>query len=581
MNLYRLFRPAIFFVLITLLSCGGETNNEAYKSYSSKELQFMAQFEHQLLNQIARKTISVQRKAVNAANEIKPLQEKNVHPVVYNQLLSTQYMKMEHKKQTFIAQLLPQILITKFYMDQQKRVLEILMSEDSMAAQIDLKKKQEFIRQQQKKYDAETTGELMDRLTTHPTSIVLAQAAVESNWGSLRGYFEANNPFQIVSVDSSEARLKTFAKDGSVIYLKKYDNLPASVVDYFRNINRSERLASFRQKRQTTDDPLELVQDLDSYAPEYKNTYSKTLASVIRRNNLTRYDTWEIDSSYINILTRAEIRSIIEAQTRAEKNIVSSDAQNIKKIQSKSVDIQYREITGPESVIDVESKYVIPNVYTNVIDLKYLPLQERKDKFIDMLLPSVLTAAHGIQQTKNRLSAIQERMDQDQTLSASDSIFLQKQLKDWRAEDIEELLNEKMITRPNSIMLAQAALETGWGSSRFFIAANNTFGVWSFNSNESRIRALGTRDGTPVYVKKYDDLSASIIDYYKVIAKGPYEEYRKARRRTDNPYALVEYLFRYSELGQEYINRLKTVMRKSNLVKYDDYQLDPTYIKVE
>lgn len=577
----NIFRLTFFIVLITLFSCGDKANKDAYESYSREELQFMAQFEHPLLNQIARKTLSVQRKSVNSADEIKPPKEKYVKPVVYNQLLSTQHMKKDHKKQIFIAQMLPQILITKFYLDQQKKVLEILMSEDSVIKDIDLDRKQAFIKQQQKKYDAETTGELMDRLTTHPTSIILAQAAVESNWGSARSYSEANNPFQILSVDSSEARLKTFAADGSIIYLKQYENLPASVVDYFRNINRAERLAPFRRNRQTTDDPLELVQYLDAYAPEFGEKYIQTLANVIRRNNLSRYDSWEIDSSYINILTRKEIRSIIETQTERERNIVSSDAQRIKEIQSRSVDIQYREITDPESIIEVDSKYVVPNVYTNVIDLKYLPLEERKEKFIDMLLPSVLTAAYGIQQTRQRISAIRESKAQNQSISTSDSVFLQKQLKDWRADDIAELLNEKLITRPNSIMLAQAALETGWGSSRFFIAANNTFGVWSFNSNESRIRALGTRNGTPVYVKKYGNLSASIIDYYKVIAKGPYDEYRKARQRTDNPFALVEYLFRYSELGQEYIDRLKTVMRKSNMVKYDDYQLDPTYIKAE
>ncbi|MBS3772020.1 MAG: glucosaminidase domain-containing protein, partial [Bacteroidales bacterium] len=475
----------------------------------------------------------------------------------------------------------PQILITKFYLDQQRKVLEILMSEDSLMEEFDLEKKQAFIEQQQKKYGAETTGELMDRLSTHPTSIILAQAAVESNWGSARSYSEANNPFQVLSVDSSEARLKTFAADGSVVYLKKYDNLPASVVDYFRNINRADRLAPFHRNRQTTDDPVELVQYLDAYAPGYGEKYIQTLANVIRRNNLTRYDTWEIDSSYINILTRDEMRAILKAQTEREKNIVSSDAQHIKKIQSRSVDVQYREITGPESIIEVDSKYVVPNVYTNVIDLKYLPLEERKKKFLDMLLPSVLTASYGIRQTRKRISAIQESKAQNQPLSPSDSVFLQKQLKDWRADDIEELLNVKLITRPNSIMLAQAALETGWGSSRFFVAANNTFGVWSFNSNESRIRALGTRNGTPIYVRKYGNLSASIIDYYKVIAKGPYDEYRKARQRTDDPYELVEYLFRYSEMGQEYIDRLKTVMRKSDLVQYDDYQIDPAFLKTE
>ncbi|MEF8811200.1 MAG: glucosaminidase domain-containing protein [Bacteroidales bacterium] len=576
-----IFRPAFFIVLITLFSCGDQTDEDPYQSYSQQELRFMAQFEHDLLNQMARKTLSVQRKTVNSPDEIKPLQERDVKPVVYNQLLSTQYMEKDHQKQVFIAQMLPQILITKFYLDQQRKVLEILMSEDSLMEEFDLEKKQAFIEQQQKKYGAETTGELMDRLSTHPTSIILAQAAVESNWGSARSYSEANNPFQVLSVDSSEARLKTFAADGSVVYLKKYDNLPASVVDYFRNINRADRLAPFHRNRQTTDDPVELVQYLDAYAPGYGEKYIQTLANVIRRNNLTRYDTWEIDSSYINILTRDEMRAILKAQTEREKNIVSSDAQHIKKIQSRSVDVQYREITGPESIIEVDSKYVVPNVYTNVIDLKYLPLEERKKKFLDMLLPSVLTASYGIRQTRKRISAIQESKAQNQPLSPSDSVFLQKQLKDWRADDIEELLNVKLITRPNSIMLAQAALETGWGSSRFFVAANNTFGVWSFNSNESRIRALGTRNGTPIYVRKYGNLSASIIDYYKVIAKGPYDEYRKARQRTDDPYELVEYLFRYSEMGQEYIDRLKTVMRKSDLVQYDDYQIDPAFLKTE
>ncbi|MGM0530808.1 MAG: glucosaminidase domain-containing protein [Bacteroidota bacterium] len=576
-----MFRLIFFILLVTLFSCGDKAGKDAYESYSREELQFIAKFEHHLLNQIARKTISVQRRSVNSADEIKSPEEKHVKPVVYNQLLSTQYMKKDNKKQIFIAQMLPQILITKFYLDQQKKVLEILMSEDSVIEGVDSETKQAFIKQQQKKYGAENTGELMDRLTTHPTSIILAQAAVESNWGSARSYSEANNPFQIVSVDSLETRIKTFAEDGSVIYFKEYENLPASVVDYFRNLNRTDRLAPFRENRQTTDDPLELVQYLDAYAPEYGEKYSQTLANVIRRNNLSRYDTWEIDSSYINILTKDEIRAILKDQTERERNIVSSDAQHIKKIQSRSVDIQYRAISGPESVIGVDSKYVVPNVYTNVIDLKYLPMQERKDKFIDMLLPSVLTAAYGIRQTRNRISGIRENKEENQPIATSDSVFLKKQLKDWRADDIDELLNEKLITRPNSIMLAQAALETGWGSSRFFIAANNTFGVWSFNSDESRIRALGTRNGTPVYVKKYGNLSASIIDYYKVIAKGPYDEYREARKRTDDPFELVEYLFRYSELGQEYIDRLKTVMRRGDMVKYDDYRLDPTYIKVE
>jgi|GEM_PF-478529 len=567
-------------ILAALISCSDNNKKAAYQSYTKDELQFIAKFDHQLLNQMARKTLSVEHKTVETHQDIEPIENKQVRPVVYNQLLSTKYMKKDHQKEVFIAQMLPQILITKYYMDQQRRVLEMLLADDTLDKGEAFDRKQEFIEQQLEKYDTDNTGELVNMLTTHPTSLILAQAAVESNWGSTISYGEANNPFHVISTDKTEPSIETFAKDSGTVSLKKYQDLPAAITDYFRNINRAERLSDFRKHRQNTSDPFELIQHLDAYTQKYGQRYTRLLENLIRRNNLTRYDSYEIDSSFVNILTREEIADIIKEETDQEKNIVSTEAQRIKKIQSKSVDIQYKSVGSPEDIENVESRYVVPNVYTNVIDLKYLPLEEKKEKFIDLLLPSVLTAAHGIEQARERIASIDERMKQDEPVSQEDSLFVEKQLEAWEAEDVEQLLNEKLITRPHSVMLAQAALETGWGSSRFFVAANNTFGVWSFDSNESRIQAQETRDGTPVYVKKYDNLSASIIDYYKVISNGPYDEYRKARKRTDDPYELVEYLFRYSELGQEYINRLKTVMRKADMRKYDDYQLDPTYIQI-
>lgn len=566
-------------MLMALAGCSDQTPKASYEGFSKDELQFISKFDHNLLNRMARKSLSIERKEVSSVEEIRPLQKKQVKPVVYSQLFSTGYMEKDHQKQVFISQILPQILITKYYLNQQKEVLEMLLSEDTLVEGDQFDQKQEFIERQMRKYGANSAGELVERLTTHPTSLILAQAAIESNWGSTRSYAQANNPFHIISEDSTDPRIKTFDQDGSVVYLKKYRDLPAAIADYFRNINRAERLAEFRRERQSTDDPLTLAQYLDDYTNKYGKAYTKRLTNMIRQNGLTRYDNYEIDSSYINILTKNEIQSIIEENTEREKNIVDGDARRIRKIQSRSVDIQYKSIGNPEDIVEVNSKYVVPNVYTNVIDLKYLPLKEKKEKFIDMLLPSVLTAAHGIEQTRERLEAIRERKRNGQAVAREDSLFLEKQLRAWKADSLQTLLNEKLITRPNSIMLAQAALETGWGSSRFFVAANNTFGVWSFDEDESRIQAHGTRDGTPVYVKKYDNLSASIIDYYKVIARGPYDEYREARKRTRDPYQLVEYLYRYSELGQEYINRLKTVMRKADMKKYDDYQLDPTYIK--
>ena len=62
----------------------------------------------------------------------------------------------------------------------------------------------------------------------------------------------------------------------------------------------------------------------------------------------------------------------------------------------------------------------------------------------------------------------------------------------------------RLKTHPTSIVLAQAAIESGWGSSRFYKEANNVFGVWSYSENEPRIKAMEDREGKSVYVKKYD-----------------------------------------------------------------------------
>ena len=63
-----------------------------------------------------------------------------------------------------------------------------------------------------------------------------------------------------------------------------------------------------------------------------------------------------------------------------------------------------------------------------------------------------------------------------------------------------------MKTHPYKYRLAQAAIESGWGTSRFYKEANNVFGIWSYSENELRIKAMEDREGKSVYVRKYDVL---------------------------------------------------------------------------
>ncbi len=89
--------------------------------------------------------------------------------------------------------------------------------------------------------------------------------------------------------------------------------------------------------------------------------------------------------------------------------------------------------------------------------------------------------------------------------SAQDLVFLDKMYKKFKTDNNRELLI-RMKTHPVSIVLAQAAIESAWGESRFFKKGNNIFGMWSYNRKEPRMRARETRNGKPVYLKKYRSL---------------------------------------------------------------------------
>lgn len=569
---------ALIFLVFFIFSCNNKS--QTGKGLTKDEKQFVARFQNKLLIKTTNQTLDIKRVKVKSENDIVPITSPAVRPVVYNQLLSTKNMTVDHKKTLFISQLLPQILITKFYMQQEKEMLNIILR-DKNITKLNFKDQKAFIEKQLLKHGAENSTDLLQKLTTHPTSIILAQAAIESNWGSSLAWEKANNPFHIQAANKEQPSVKTFGRDQEVVYLKKYEYLPAAIADYFRNINTHDRFKEFRSMRIKTDNPSALVPYLENYPVSDTGDYVKVLSNFIERNDLIQYDSYFLDPDYINQMTDDEIAEIVTNQTNRSKRIVPSDSERIENITERSVEIIYEGLEKPEDIKPIESKFIVPYVYTNVVDLKYLPLEEKKQKFFEMLLPSVMVAAFGINETKKKLQIIAQRLENGEAISRDDSLFLEKQLDDWKARDVDNLLNVKMVTRPNSIMLAQAALETGWGSSRFFVHANNTFGVWSFNSNESRIQARATRSGKPVYVRKYDNLSQSIIDYYKVIARGPYAEYREQRVESDDPYEMVDYLFRYSEIGQEYTQRLKTVMRKSNLEKYDEYRIDPKYINEE
>lgn len=198
-----------------------------------------------------------------------------------------------------------------------------------------------------------------------------------------------------------------------------------------------------------------------------------------------------------------------------------------------------------EDIIPITSQ-VKPVLYSNILFIEYLPIAEAKSTFINIMLPAILVAKEELQFQQKQV----KRLMTKERLEKLDSSFLEPLFKTFKTNNLPEL-NKRMTLHPNSIILAQAAVESGWGKSRFFKEANNVFGVWSMNSNEDRIPAKFTRNGKKIYLRKYPDISASIKDYFYTIGKvNAYKEFRAERLKTNQVQNLLPYLISYSERGQ-------------------------------
>jgi Bax protein len=227
-----------------------------------------------------------------------------------------------------------------------------------------------------------------------------------------------------------------------------------------------------------------------------------------------------------------------------------------------------------KQIVPLIDSLVKPILYTNISGLQYLPVSQAKNTFISAVLPSILVARHNVEENKRRVIHLKET----QTWRKPDSIFYNNLKSLYHAKNLDDL-ETKLITLPNSIVLAQAAVESGWGKSRFFLEGSNLFGVWSFSSNEPRMAAAKTRNNKYIYLRAYEDLSESIVHYFEILGRAkPYSPLRKARQKTDNPFLLLKHLKKYSERGSAYTRQLKKIIELNNLTRFDHYRIDPEYI---
>ena len=203
--------------------------------------------------------------------------------------------------------------------------------------------------------------------------------------------------------------------------------------------------------------------------------------------------------------------------------------------------------------------------------------KKRKELFIQIVLPLILEENNKILLDRKKLFAILNKNNN----SNSDNQWLNKKFKQYgvSSKDIPTL-KRRMDIIPPSMAIAQAAKETGWGTSRFALEGNALFGQWTYT--DKGIKPAAAEAGTTHKVMMFNVLKSSVRAYTRNL--NTHKSYKKMRYarviQRDNKgklysLELVDYLDRYAETGKEYTIILKKIIEQNSLIDFDDVKILP------
>ena len=210
-------------------------------------------------------------------------------------------------------------------------------------------------------------------------------------------------------------------------------------------------------------------------------------------------------------------------------------------------------------------------------------VKKRKNLFIQIVLPLIIEENTKIRLDRKKLFAILNKNNNSKT----DKEWLLKKFKQYGVNKNDlSTLKIRMDEIPVSLAIAQAAKETGWGTSRFAQEGNALFGQWTWSGEG--IKPAGADSNSKHKVAKFKVLKASVKAYQRNLnTHSGYKNFRKERaiQRDNqgklNSLELVKHLDKYAETGVEYTKILKQIIQQNSLTDFDDVKILPTTKKLK
>lgn len=216
---------------------------------------------------------------------------------------------------------------------------------------------------------------------------------------------------------------------------------------------------------------------------------------------------------------------------------------------------------------------MVPADFARRIPERHLALSgaDQKQSFINLVLPLIVASNDELVQRRNAVKA---------AFDAKNRAMLEKWAVLYRVDpeklddaELAKQLLRRVDTIPVALALAQAAIESGWGTSRFALQGNALFGQWAWTESAG-IRPLAASNERAV-VRSFGSLLESVRAYMHNLNTHPnYQRFRLARQRlspqnkTIKAGTLATYLDSYAEIGTAYVDKLRAVMSSNNFDQY-------------
>jgi Bax protein len=207
---------------------------------------------------------------------------------------------------------------------------------------------------------------------------------------------------------------------------------------------------------------------------------------------------------------------------------------------------------------------------------------KKRELFIKIVLPLILDENEKISNDRKKLFKILNKSFN----TVGERVWMKKRFKEYKIDDQDlSKLKMRMDIIPVSLALAQAANESGWGTSRFALEGNALFGQWTWSKRG--ITPLKKDKKKNHKVLQFQILKASVRAYKNNLnTHNAYKEFREIRAtlkeegKNVTGLDLTKYIKSYAAIGEKYVAIIEDIIKKNSLTDFDQANLLPTKLKM-